>query len=87
MNRETVPCELCGEQTPMTGTRRCDRCWELERRIHANPDLARSILGIAPIEAVVAAARKDLAENGTAINWMRNTSKALEAVPKGDTQS
>jgi hypothetical protein len=30
---ETVACETCGEQTPMTGTKRCDRCWEVERRL------------------------------------------------------
>jgi hypothetical protein len=40
----TVPCGLCGVQTPMTGTERCDRCWELETRIKADPELARKIL-------------------------------------------
>jgi hypothetical protein len=40
----TVPCDLCGEPTFMTGTRRCDPCWELERRITWNPDLAVRIL-------------------------------------------
>lgn len=28
----------------MTGTKRCDGCWELERRIHRDPGLARKIL-------------------------------------------
>lgn len=28
----------------MRGTKRCDRCWELEKRIKADPDLARAIL-------------------------------------------
>ena len=41
---EKVPCGLCGTPTRMTGTKRCDRCWELEARIHANPDLAEAIL-------------------------------------------
>ena len=41
---ETVPCGLCGTPTPMTGTRRCDRCWELESRIKGDPELARRIL-------------------------------------------
>jgi hypothetical protein len=41
---ETVPCGICGTATPMLGTKRCDRCWELEKRIHANPELARKIL-------------------------------------------
>lgn len=39
-----VPCGLCGLPTIMTGTKRCDRCWELERRIESDPDLARWIL-------------------------------------------
>lgn len=42
--RETIPCDLCATPTPMLGTRRCDRCWELERRIEADPELARKIL-------------------------------------------
>lgn len=28
----------------MTGTQRCDRCWELETRIKADPQLATRIL-------------------------------------------
>lgn len=42
--RETVRCELCGAHTPMTATKRCDRCWELETRIESDPVLARKIL-------------------------------------------
>lgn len=42
--RELVPCELCSDPTPMSGTKRCDRCWELEGRIEMNPDLARKVL-------------------------------------------
>lgn len=41
---ETVPCGLCGTPTQMTATKRCDGCWEIERRIQANPELARKIL-------------------------------------------
>lgn len=41
---KTVPCELCGEPTTYTGTKRCDRCYQLEFRIKANPKLARKIL-------------------------------------------
>lgn len=43
-NVETVPCELCGKPTTMTGTKRCDPCWELERRIKAAPEIAWRIL-------------------------------------------
>lgn len=39
-----VPCELCEAPTKMTGTKRCNRCWELEKRIHSDPTLARKIL-------------------------------------------
>jgi hypothetical protein len=41
---ETVPCELCSKPTQMLGTKRCDPCWELERRIRHDPELARRIL-------------------------------------------
>ncbi len=39
----TVPCLLCG-QPGLLGTRRCDRCYELEHRIEMDPSLARKIL-------------------------------------------
>lgn len=42
-NCETVACMYCGTQTPMTGTKKCDRCWELDSRIRRNPELARII--------------------------------------------
>lgn len=29
----TIPCETCGAQTRMTGTKRCDGCWEVEHRL------------------------------------------------------
>lgn len=48
-----VPCELCGMVTPMLGTRRCDSCWELERRIRRDPDLARRILQAVDFQALV----------------------------------
>ena len=44
IERTTVPCRLCGTSTPMTGTRLCDGCWELERRVLMDPELARSVL-------------------------------------------
>lgn len=39
-----LPCELCGAPTLMTGTKRCDCCYELEGRIRAAPELAQKIL-------------------------------------------
>lgn len=35
--RPTVPCELCGMHTPMTGTKRCDGCWGMERETCNGP--------------------------------------------------
>lgn len=33
---ETVPCRICGEPTPMTGTRLCNNCWEIETRLESS---------------------------------------------------
>lgn len=41
---ETCPCGLCGTPTKLTGTQRCDNCWEMEGRIQRNPEIARKIL-------------------------------------------
>lgn len=43
-NRPTVPCGLCGTPTAMTGTKRCDPCWELERRVKMDPVIAHKVL-------------------------------------------
>lgn len=42
--QETTECTLCNQETPMIGTKLCDRCWELKSRIEADPELARKIL-------------------------------------------
>lgn len=41
---ETVPCELCGRDTRMLGTKRCDGCWELETRIDGDVSMTLKIL-------------------------------------------
>lgn len=28
-----VPCDICGKPTIFAGTRRCDDCWEVERKL------------------------------------------------------
>lgn len=33
IERPTIPCETCGDPTPMLGTKRCDGCWEVETRL------------------------------------------------------
>jgi hypothetical protein len=45
IEQETCPCRLCTKPTPMLGTKLCDRCWELERRIECDRELALKILG------------------------------------------
>lgn len=39
-----VPCKFCGKDTIMLGTKLCDGCWELTRRIERDPELAQKIL-------------------------------------------
>lgn len=43
-DKELVPCKWCGNPTPMTGTKMCDGCRELNHRISLNPALARKML-------------------------------------------
>lgn len=50
VEQPTVPCELCDEPTPMLGTRRCDRCWELDKRVRADVDLAQLIMRSIPVD-------------------------------------
>lgn len=40
----TVLCGICGTPTRMTGTKRCNRCWELEKRVLNDPTLTLAIL-------------------------------------------
>lgn len=44
IDEKPVPCELCKAPTLMTATKRCDRCWELEKRIQNAPGLTLRIL-------------------------------------------
>ena len=68
----TVPCGLCGKPTPMTGTKRCDFCWEMEGRIRREPDLARKVL--AQLEA----------DNTAAV--LKDALKLLDEVASGFTR-
>lgn len=42
--QRVVACELCGKPTIMLSTQRCDGCWELERRVQNDPDIALRVL-------------------------------------------
>lgn len=41
---QIVDCRLCSRATTMSGTKLCDRCWELERQIKSSTELVRRIL-------------------------------------------
>jgi len=41
---EEVLCTLCAEQQGRSGTKLCDRCWELKTRIERDPALALKVL-------------------------------------------
>lgn len=41
---EEIPCRLCTKPTRMLGTKLCNGCWELETRIHSDPEIAIKIL-------------------------------------------
>ena len=41
-----VPCIWCTTLTDKEGTRMCDRCWELSRRIRMDLDLTRLMLHV-----------------------------------------
>lgn len=51
MSPTAIPCVWCGKPTLMTGTKCCDRCWELDRRIRGQPELARKMLEALDAEA------------------------------------
>lgn len=50
IEQPTVPCEMCETPTPMTGTRRCDPCWELEHRVKRNVGLAELVMRSIPVD-------------------------------------
>lgn len=67
----TVPCGTCGAPTTSTGTERCNRCWEVERRLadylRAGGEKARSLVNGAlntpgDEDAALAAANSELAK-------------------------
>lgn len=39
-----VSCTICGSGTTMLGTELCDGCWELDRRIRADLDIAERLV-------------------------------------------
>ena len=41
---EVVHCKICGKLTDFTGTKLCNRCWELETRIDRDIELTIKIL-------------------------------------------
>lgn len=43
-DEELVICELCGKADGFSGTRRCDRCLELEKRVEMDLELAYKVI-------------------------------------------
>ena len=41
---EICNCKWCGQKTDFTGTKECNRCWELRHRIESDMDLAETML-------------------------------------------
>lgn len=39
-----IPCQICGDLTPMTATKLCDDCWEMQKRIQRRPEIAELLL-------------------------------------------
>ena len=39
-----VSCKICGDETPMTVTKHCDRCWELMGRMERDPEIVAKIM-------------------------------------------
>lgn len=74
--RPTVPCGICGAQTPMTGTKRCDWCWEIEGRIRRNPERAQQILDALQEQAKKAAPRRFTGEPPTGFGPLDEETKA-----------
>lgn len=50
-----IECMWCGEKKKFVGdsTKKCNRCWELFRRIQADPELARKMLDSLPEKPTV----------------------------------
>lgn len=44
MENETCECIWCGQETEFTGTKQCNRCWELSHRIEIHIALAERML-------------------------------------------
>ena len=44
MDMKVTNCKWCGGKTVNTGTKECDRCWELRHRIENNMELAKMMM-------------------------------------------
>ena len=41
---EYVKCKTCKGPKALPGTKQCDACWELDKRIKTHPEIARKLL-------------------------------------------
>ena len=44
LGMEMTNCKWCGTETENTGTKECDRCWELRHRIEYDFELAKKMM-------------------------------------------
>lgn len=63
-NERVVPCGLCGTPTTMLGTKRCDRCYELESRVNADPELTQRILASGSVDKAPRYSLKEIESAG-----------------------
>lgn len=41
---KTTPCKYCGRKTRSTGTKLCDKCWELKTRMEGDKERSIKII-------------------------------------------
>lgn len=68
-----VNCEICHQPTQFDATKRCNRCWELETRIEADPLIALKIIHkIEAITQISMFSKVDLKFSGPSILALTN---------------
>lgn len=68
-----IPCKHCWTKTKNVETRRCDACWEIERRIRMEPDRAASIIAGDP--ALLASLLKRIGKSMEMEPWAMDATK------------
>jgi hypothetical protein len=72
----------CGRKTTMAGTKLCDNCWELERRIRADPATAMRILEGTGPGALLARRRGEIEHLRSLLEQARSLILHAQLLPK-----